>query len=143
MASRWNEEEEHLLRLLIPTNTYLEISNEFKRRVERKLPGFKKVRTEEAIRRKCSRDNITQEAYEEYIDPYEARWNYIKCLTAEYKEASEKLTDGIVENATRKILCLSDIHFPFAFQNAFKFCICSCCSKSSLIVAQSYHYSFF
>lgn len=120
MSSRWNEEEEHLLRLLIPTNTYLEISKEFERRVNKKLPGFKKLRSEEAIRKKCSRDNITQESFEDYEDPYEARWDYIKYLTSEYKEESERLTDGIVENATRKILCFSDIHFPFALEDELK-----------------------
>lgn len=120
MASRWNEEEEHLLRILLPTNTYQQISQEFQRRVAKNLPGFKKARTEEAIRKKCSRDGLTAESVAEYEDPYESRWRYIKSLSEEYKEASEKLTDGILESTSRKILCLSDIHFPFALEDELK-----------------------
>lgn len=113
--ARWKEEEEHLLRLLIPTNSYAEIAEEIKRRVDRKLPGFSKYRTEKAIRKKCIKDGITPENYEGYVDPYEARWNYIKSLTDEYKEQSEIRDTGILPTPpTRKILSLSDIHFPFA-----------------------------
>jgi len=109
---KWKEEEEHLLRLLIPTNTYTEIAVEFEKRYGKKLPGFRTLRSVDAIRRKCSRDDISPEI--EYTDPYEKRWDSIKQMQSEYELLAENKSVGIVENATRKILTLSDIHFPFA-----------------------------
>lgn len=117
MASRWNEEEEHLLRLLIPTNSYQEISEEFERRRNKNLPGFKNYRSATSIRKKCERQNINKDSVKDYRDPYEDRWQYIKDLTQEYKEISEKYSAGIIDNANRKILSLSDIHFPFALED--------------------------
>ena len=109
MARRWNEEEEHLLRLLIPTNSWNEIAEEFRRRRTKLLPGFKAERTAEAIRRKCGRDNLTKDSVRNYSDPYKTRWDYIKELTKEYKMASEREDTGLIENANKKILSLSDI----------------------------------
>lgn len=111
---KWREEEEHLLRLLIPTNTYTEISIEFEKRYNKKLPGFTTPRSLDAIRRKCSRDNITADI--NYEDPYEKRWQKIKDMQKEYFMEAESNKIGIVspEKKLRKILTLSDIHFPFA-----------------------------
>lgn len=109
---KWQEEEEHLLRLLIPTNTYTEIAVEFERRHEKGLPGFRVRRTGDAIRRKCSRDGITADT--PYKDPYEDRWQRIKSMQQEYEMIAEKKNVGIVKDISRKILTLSDIHFPFA-----------------------------
>lgn len=111
---KWQEEEEHLLRILIPTNTNTEIAVEFERRFKKKLPGFRVLRSVDAIRRKCSRDNITPETT--YEDPYEKRWEKIKSMQEEYFMDAESNKIGIVaEDAPRrKILTLSDIHFPFA-----------------------------
>lgn len=109
---RWQEEEEHLLRLLLPTNTYTEIAIEFEKRYNKNLPGFRVLRSLDAIRRKCSRDGI--DANSTYEDPYEARWEKIKNLQAEYEMIAERRTVGIIEKPARKILTLSDIHFPFA-----------------------------
>ena len=75
---KWKDEEEHLLRLLIPTNTYTEIAVEFERRFNKQLPGFRTLRSVDAIRRKCNRDGINAESVQSYVDPYEARWNVIK-----------------------------------------------------------------
>jgi predicted phosphodiesterase len=110
--SKWSPEEEHLLRLLIKTNDYDEIAEEFDRRHARSLPGHLVKRSTEAIRKKCNRDSIT--SVTEYADPYASRWEQIKLMQKEYLMDSEALTTGIVENPSRKILCLSDIHFPFA-----------------------------
>jgi predicted phosphodiesterase len=116
--SKWQPEEEHLLRLLIPTNSHPEIAEEFRRRFALNLPGFNIERTYDAVRRKCSRDNITPENTEDYnVDKYEERWEYIKQINEEYKLDAEVQRIGIVENARRKILSLSDIHFPFALHD--------------------------
>jgi len=120
MARRWNEEEEHLLRLLVPTNSFDEIAEEFRRRLDKSLPGFKTKRTSQAIRKKCSRDNINKKSLKNYKDPYQTRWDYIKKLTQEYKEISEKDSTGLDVISSRKILTLSDIHFPFALEDAIK-----------------------
>ena len=108
---KWQEEEEHLLRLLLPTNTFTEIAVEFEKRYNKKLPGFRTLRSVDAIRRKCSREGITSETV--YADPYEERWEKIKGMQKEYEMIAEKKSVGIVKNISRKILTLSDIHFPF------------------------------
>lgn len=113
--SKWSPEEEHLLRLLIKTNTYNEIAEEFERRHEKSLPGHTRLRSAEAIRKKCTRDSITEDM--QYSDPYAARWEQIKNMQAEYMMEAEHLSFGLVEDASRKILSLSDIHFPFALVN--------------------------
>jgi len=114
---RWNEEEEHLLRLLIPTNSYNEIAEEFSRRHTKGLPGHHTLRTVDAIRRKCSRDNINTESVKNYKDPFTDRWEYIKSLNKEYKLKAERNDTGIVAKPHRKILSLSDIHFPWALED--------------------------
>ena len=115
---KWQEEEEHLLRLLLPTNTFTEIAVEFEKRYNKKLPGFRTLRSVDAIRRKCSRDGINSES--QYTDPYQARWEKIKGMQKEYEMIAEKKSVGIIENPTRKILTLSDIHFPFALVDELK-----------------------
>lgn len=116
MSTRWTEEEEHLLRLLLPTNSHQEISEEFQRRVDKKIPGFFAERSTDAVRKKCERDNLTPDTATQYKDPYKSRWDQIREINNEYKLAHEDITTGLVgeENIARKILCLSDIHFPFA-----------------------------
>ncbi len=111
---KWQEEEEHLLRILRATNSYNEIAEEFRRRFEKKLPGHRKIRSAEAIRKKCQRDDISADS--EYVDPYEERWEKIKGMQKEYFMDAESNKIGVIspENVCRKILTLSDIHFPFA-----------------------------
>ena len=111
---KWKDEEEHLLRLLVSTNTHSEIAEEFARRYEKSLPGFNLLRSYDAIRRKCSRDDITSDSTSDYTDPYAERWEYIKRMNAEYMMDAEHKTDGLIDKIERKILTLSDIHFPFA-----------------------------
>lgn len=124
MSYIWSPQEEHLLRILRPTNTYQEISNEFQRRVDRNLPGFRCERSDEAIRKKCDRDDITPESCEDYEQdsPYERRFKKIKEIQDIYREESEFRTRGVIgiENITRKILALSDIHFPLAREDLLK-----------------------
>tara|TARA_B100000131_G_scaffold122261_1_gene119354 strand:- start:13444 stop:14523 length:1080 start_codon:yes stop_codon:yes gene_type:complete len=111
---KWQEEEEHLLRILRATNSYNEIAEEFRRRYEKRLPGFRKMRSAEAIRKKCQRDDISPDL--NYEDPYEERWEKIKSMQEEYLMDAESNKIGVIspENVSRKILTLSDIHFPFA-----------------------------
>ena len=111
---KWREEEEHLLRVLRPTNSYKEIAEEFRRRYEKKLPGHRTLRSAEAIRKKCQRDDISPES--NYTDPYEERWEKIKGMQEEYFMEAESNKIGVIDpdQPLRKILTLSDIHFPFA-----------------------------
>lgn len=121
MSKTWNEEEEHLLRTLISTKTHREIAIEFETRRKKGLPGFTKRRTLSSIKKKCTKNNISPEEFKTYKDPYEERWERIKELTQEYKQASQRLTDGIPKKeADRKILSLSDIHFPFSLDAEIK-----------------------
>lgn len=112
----WRAEEEHLLRLLVPTNSINEIAVEFERRFEANLPGFAALRTAYAIRRKCSRDNITAESCHNYTNPFKGKWQLIQEIADEYRLLAEVKSVGLLEpeEATRKILAISDFHFPFA-----------------------------
>jgi len=115
MSTLWQPEEEHLLNLLIATRTHAEIFEEFNRRFIKKLPGFHTSRSYDAIRKKCARDNITAENSLNYnVAKYDNRWEQIKQMNKEYMLDAIPLSIGLVDNPTRKIISLSDIHFPFA-----------------------------
>jgi len=118
--SKWNEEEEHLLKTLISTKSYEEIFYAFKERHSKCLPGFKKFRSLRAITKKCEKQSITPQKYKKYEDPYKKRWERIKDITKEYKEKSESYSVGVNVDVSRKILCLSDIHFPFSLEDELK-----------------------
>jgi predicted phosphodiesterase len=118
MARKWNEEEEHLLRVLVKNNKKIsEISQEFEEMHSKNLPGFKTLRSKDSIRKKCDRDNLNTKTLKSYHSPYEDRWNYIKELTKEFKEKSYQDKTGLDLNVSRKILTLSDIHYPFGLDD--------------------------
>jgi predicted phosphodiesterase len=117
MTKRWTAEEEHLLRILRPTNTYQEIETAFAKRRLKNLAGFTLERSAEAIRKKCDRDGIDVAAPAEYADsnPVIDQLNAIRQLQTDYKAkhtVRKNLNIGLT--VARKILCISDIHFPFA-----------------------------
>jgi len=121
MASKWNEEEEHLLRVLIKNNTSLkDISKDFEERWTKNLPGFIKLRKSESIKKKISRENLTPQTLKNYHSPYEDRWEHIKSLTKEFKELAVKDDTGVNVKSKKKILTLSDIHFPFCLEDEIK-----------------------
>ena len=113
---KWRIEEEHLLRLLLPTNSYREIAEQINRRHDAGLPGFPAPRTEEAIRKKVAREEMSPESFSDYaeVNPVKTRMAFIQEIQEKYKEESEDYQVGIVPTPTRKILSLSDIHFPYA-----------------------------
>ena len=115
---KWSVEEEHLLKLLRPTNTYQEIEIEFQKRIDKGIRGFKHARTSEAVRKKCQRDKIASVAYEYTSDsnPIMERWDTILNIQEQYKSESIERRRGLIDpkDITRKILSLSDIHFPLA-----------------------------
>jgi predicted phosphodiesterase len=115
---RWTAEEEHLLRLLRPTNSYAEIAAEFEKRVTKGLNRYR-IRTTEAIRKKCQRDNITDAAtakYTEQTNSIKDQWKTINEIQTQYASLSVARSRGILApgTATTKILCLSDLHIPLA-----------------------------
>ena len=116
-VNKWTAEEEHLLKTLRPTNTFAEIANQIQRRVDKQLAGFNE-RTDQAVRRKCERDDITPESCATHLDtnPVRTTWTQILGLQEEYTERSLIRTVGIVprDKITTKILSVSDIHFPLA-----------------------------
>lgn len=113
---KWRAEEEHLLKLLLPTNSYREIAEQFSRRLDQGLPGFPIERSEEAIRKKIARDGLTPEDLVSYAkeNPVLDRLAMIQEIQAQYEEESEDYDVGLPKNANIKILSLSDIHFPYA-----------------------------
>lgn len=122
---KWSVEEEHLLRLLRPTNTYQEIEIEFQKRVDRELVGFRCIRSADAIRKKCTRDNITATNTIEYADGdtiINVHWNHLQEIQDQYDKSHLTHRRGIIapEDLTTKILSLSDIHFPMAKLNFLK-----------------------
>jgi hypothetical protein len=115
MSYQWTAEEEAMLRMLRSTNTYNEIAVQFERMVGKRLPGFRNARTPEAIRKKCQRDNITEEtSAHEALSVYDDRWQEIQDISDEFTDSISELSVGILDNEpSRKILCVSDTHFPF------------------------------
>lgn len=116
---RWRAQEEHLLRLLLPTNTYREISEQISRRYDAGVAGFPCERSEDAVRRKCDREGWTPENQCNYVaegSPAQQQLSEIKKIQEKYKAQSVVRNTGIMseDNHARKILCLSDIHFPLA-----------------------------
>lgn len=116
MNLKWSNEEEHLLKLLRPTNSITEISLEFAKRFECNLPGFRCIRTPEAVRKKCDRDSITPENTEQYLNsnPFVDKFESIQEIQKQYEAQAIPRTRGLVNKVSRKILSVSDIHFPFA-----------------------------
>lgn len=116
---KWTAEEEHLLRLLLPTNTYQEIEEEFTKRVESGIAGFSYLRSAEAVRKKCQRDGVTKTQVASYTadeNPVTNRWTSIAEIQAKYKQNSVERKRGIIPDnkITRKIISLSDLHLPLA-----------------------------
>lgn len=117
---KWTPQEEHLCKLLLPTNSCREIAEELTRRQNKGLAGFPAERSEDAIRRKCEREGWSSEMeIEEEIevsDPIEDQWETIHSIVKKHREASVNNTRGVIpiDKITTKILSLSDIHFPLA-----------------------------
>jgi predicted phosphodiesterase len=116
-TQRWTAEEELLLKTLLPTNSFEEIAQQFERRVKADLPGFKTTRSADAVRRKCERENwtATNTQGKTRLD-VDDRWDALAQLNARHAAAAQIRSPGVMkpEQATRKILVLSDIHFPIA-----------------------------
>lgn len=111
---KWRPEEEHLLRLLLPTNSCREIAEQLNRRHDQGIEGFPSPRTEDAVRRKVARDGYSTEAPTQIESPVKSRLQKIQEIQKAYEEKSEPCSVGLPKEASRKILCLSDIHFPLA-----------------------------
>ena len=116
---KWSPQEEHLCQLLLPTNSHREIAEELTRRFDKGLKGFPSERSEDAVRRKCDREDWDEEtvaSYTEDTNPVQEQWKIIEGIIEKHKSASISRSRGILQpiQITTKILALSDIHFPFA-----------------------------
>ena len=125
MNYKWSLEELHLLKRLRATMNAKEISLEFSKRLKNKALGFRAERTPDAIHKKCQRENITKESCRDYNsknNPYIKRIQLLNEMQAKYQAPSLVRTRGLVgeDNIARKILTLSDIHFPFARNDLLK-----------------------
>ena len=119
MSYKWLEEEEHLLKLLRKTKTYQQIADEFSRRLSIGSKGFRTERSADAIRKKCDRDGISPESTQEYTEEKNEYTNFykkVKEIQKEFRSRSVIRNRGLVKTSdiARKILILSDIHFPFS-----------------------------
>ena len=109
----WTPEEERLLKQLLKQKKPIsKIETEFKSRLDKKLPGFRKFRSEKSLNKK-----ILSVIDLESADIYDSRWNKIKQMNQEYKMSTEKNTVGLNISRDVKIISLSDIHFPFALED--------------------------
>ena len=115
---RWRPQEERLLQTLLPTNSYREISEQINRRHDKGIPGFPCERTDEAVRKKCDRENWTPESCANFTeeDPHAQRWDQLRTIQEQYQEQGVTRHRGLIakDKITTKILSLSDIHFPLA-----------------------------
>lgn len=123
----WSSEETNLLQELLATGcNYGQISNSINSNVTNKVAGFNYSRSLEAVSRKAERLNLgTKKPADDNsaativtTDKYtkvDNTWDTIKALQKQYKEDSKFHSVGInLVGPFIKILCLSDIHFPFA-----------------------------
>jgi len=111
---KWRPEEEHLVQLMLSSSTVEQIAVAITERHEAKTSGFPTLRSEEAIKAKCKREGWTPDNKQSWgtTNPVKDAWNKIRDLQSKYKDQSIEqapLFDGVV---ARKILSLSDIHFP-------------------------------
>jgi predicted phosphodiesterase len=115
---RWRPQEERLVQTLLPTNSFREISEQLNRRYDRGITGFPCERTDEAVRKKCDRENWTPESCQNFAqeDPHEERWEQLREIQQQYQAQHVARRRGVLPEgtATTKILSLSDIHFPLA-----------------------------
>jgi predicted phosphodiesterase len=114
-SRKWQLAEERLVRVLLPTNTYREISEQINRRFDKQIPGFPNPRSEDAVRHKCNREEWTAESVADWEDPVEVSFEKLREIQAQYNSPQNVVHAGIIgDKADRKILSLSDIHFPLA-----------------------------
>lgn len=116
---KWTPQEEHLCKLLLPTNSHREIAEELTRRHDKTLKGFPSERSEDAVRRKCEREGWEASDFSTYTEqenPVQDQWKTITEIAKKHRDASVCNTRGVIpkEKITTKILSLSDIHFPLA-----------------------------
>jgi predicted phosphodiesterase len=116
----WTPEEERLLSKLLKEKTLDQIETELKNRYDKKLPGFKKYRSKKAIQKKCATEPFSSNNKRPTVDKFDKRWEEIKKMNEEHKMLTEKNSIGLNINPEVKILCLSDIHFPFALEDEIK-----------------------
>lgn len=119
MSLRWLPQEEHLLRILRNKTDINGIAAEFAKRYINKASGFRSLRSADAIRRKCERDNITPESCKSYHkddNSYTQRLDKMRKIQDKFGELSVAHHKGLVgkNNIARKIIAISDIHIPFA-----------------------------
>jgi len=116
-TQRWRPQEERLLKTLLATNTFQEISEQINRRYAKGITGFPCTRTNEAVRKKCTRENWTPESSAEpEVDLHAQRWEMLQKIQVQYEAQGVTKTRGVMPagKAGVKILSLSDIHFPLA-----------------------------
>lgn len=116
----YTEEESKLLReLLVKQVPRSEIHKEFVRAHEASREGFVVLRTLDGIKRKAARCKARRSKArrpEPKTNNDQEIFDILKEIQSEYKERSVVRTVGLIpkEKIARKILSLSDIHFPFA-----------------------------
>ena len=111
----WTPEEERLLKKLLKSNSDLEtVIKEFKTRLDKKLPGFRKFRSGKALSKKIQ---VSGDLVSQITDVYDVRWEKVKQMNKEYKMSTEKNQVGLNVSCDIKIVSLLDIHFPFALED--------------------------
>ena len=124
---KWTQEEMTLCQSLLASMTPTEISQELTKRYSQRQSGFVYPRSQEAVERKCMREgwkclapraSAEPEKEAEVSDTVE-EWALIEKILDKHKESFVQNTRGVIpkEKITRKILSLSDIHFPLANLN--------------------------
>lgn len=116
MGFSYSTEEEHLIRMLLSKASYREIARQINLRVEERVPGFKTKRSGKGIEHKIHRDKYVAgdfASYTEIANPFIEQMDTIESCIRLHQEKHVRSPIGLVDIPTRKILCLSDFHFPF------------------------------
>ena len=116
----WTMEEEQILFKYQDQKTNSEISCIINEYYEKKIPGFNNFRSPDAVRNRLNRNRISNYPTFSRIDPYQERWDNIKKNVEEFVMTSQRVTTGITDHQSRKIISFSDLHIPFFLYDDIK-----------------------
>jgi len=119
---KWRPEEEHLVQLMLSDSTDEQIAAAIAERHNNKITGFPTLRSEDAIKAKCKREGWTPISKQSYstVNPIQDAWAALKNLQSKYKDQSIEQAPLFSGTVARKILSLSDIHFPLGREDLLK-----------------------
>lgn len=118
----WTNEEDQILFKYQNQKTIAEIAEIINQYHVKNIIGFNTQRSYDAVRNRLNRGRVTDYPVisPKRKDPYTERWEHIKECVKEYESKSSRLTLGITDHQSRKIISFSDLHIPFFLYDDIK-----------------------